>query len=611
MATYYVDAAMADDTGAGTSQATAKRTPRAAQLAAASGDKILIKTGYCYSSVSGQFMFFSGISNVEVGTYGTLSDKPILDALTYQNPGATGWTHVSSGIWKKTFGGFYIRRLWVASQNNGILTTQRTLGTAKRRAWGTGLAEVTGSPASANPSESTILANLNSNMIWFGAGSTLSYALYVYTGSTITDPPTYYDGIAFIQSDGSTVGGVAGVHVQNQTGIYVHDIHFRGNGGTGIRLQAQNSDTRDAADCLFQNCLVSAPYQGAFRSLIVGEASPARRIRNIVVDSVTCDYFGGSDETEYAAAYSNLSGISDNFCIADGSVNVTVQNCTSINAAHQGIVAGSLAMRTTPPSACAFINNTIRFDSWHAYGRGLSNYDGDTLFLGNMIDGQNTRSQLAGSARVIGNIWKNLGDSVRKPGVAEWIACESYMQDMFTSGIGNERYLRVQPVNVQVFNNTVYGPLDYAVSFNYYDKTAVGDGDNSFNAGTITIQNNIIDSPQSNFLHTYADSTLESLYGKVIGQQTVSSNVVYDGRTANAKISWRGTDYSINAAPGCTGNLEICPRLDSSHRPQHPSLKRAGLTVVGKDFNGKQLYNPPNIGAVDDETLTPRYGLRA
>lgn len=614
MAVIYVDATAADDTGNGSTPALAKRTPRAAQLAATAGDKILLKTGYCYApSSTGAFLFFSNVSNVEVGTYGTASDKPILDALTYQNPGDSGWTYVSGGVWKKTFGGYYIRRLWVGCRNNGPLVSQRWIGTAKRRAWGpggAGLANTAGTTQ--NPTEATILANLSSNMIWFGAGSSLSFALYVYTGSSTINPPIFYDGLAFIQSDGVAVGAVSGIHVQNQTGIYCHDMHFRGNGTAAIRLQAQNSDTRDVVDCLFEDCTVTAPWQGAFRSLIAGEASPARRIRNVIAQKIYCDYMTGTDETEYDSAYSSLSGIADSFCIADGSVGVVVDSCTTINSMHVGLVAGSLAMRTTPPSSCAFTNNYVRYESWHAYGRGISNYDGDTLFQGNLIDGQNTRSQIAGSGVVTGNVWQNMRDSIRKPGVAEWIACESYMQDMFTSGIGNERYLRVQPTNVLITNNTVYSPVDQCFSFNFFDTTNIGDGDNSFNAGTITIQNNNIYMPLAKFLGTYADSTLESTYGKVIGQQTIANNNVYDGSTGNTKISWRSANYSINAAPGCTGNLEVDPQLGKDHRPANPLLKRAGRPVTAKgckDFHGKLFYNPPNIGAIDDITTTQRYTL--
>lgn len=568
---------------------TAKRTPRAAMLLSSAGDKILVKTGLCYDPLDGSFLFFSGVSNIEVGTYGTASDKPIFDGLTYQNPGVSGWTYVNSGVWKKTFGGFFVRRLWVGSINLGNLISQRTLGIAKRRAYGPNL---TGT--SANPAESVIIAGLGPNMIWFGGGPATSYALYVYTGTANIDPPTYYDGIAFLQTDGPGVGRVgspSGIHVQNQGGIHAHDIHMRGV-NWGFRMLAQNSDARDASDCLFENCIVTAPYQSAFKSVIAGEASSTRFIRNIVVRNIYCDYWSSADETEPDANYDNLSGIGDNFCLADGSRGIIVENCTSINAAHQGLVAGSLANRDWAPSGCRFLGNTVLFSDWHAYPRGMSCYDGDTVFQGNLIDGQGTRSQFAGSAKVIGNVWVNLRAGTRKPGTAQWIACESYMQDMLTPNIGNSRYLRVQPINLVITNNTVYAPVDPAIAFNFYDKSSIGEGDNSFNAGAITIQNNTVVGSQNLFLLTYEDST------KTIGQQIINKNCVYNGIVGGTQISWRGGNYGVNAAPGAGGNLEVDPGLLSSHKSTNAALLNAGAPVTGLDFYGKRFPTIPPIGSV-------------
>jgi hypothetical protein len=49
------------------------------------------------------------------------------------------------------------------------------------------------------------------------------------------------------------------------------------------------------------------------------------------------------------------------------------------------------------------------------------------------------------------------------------------------------------------------------------------------------------------------------------------------------------------------------PQLDGNHRPWSAALVRKGIYLGGMDFNGKRFYNPPNIGAVDDVTATPRY----
>jgi hypothetical protein len=600
MATIYVDASQPNDNGNGLTPATAKRTPRMAQLIAKPGDKVLLKTGYCYDpSSTGQFMYFSGVSNVEVGTYGTASDKPILDALTYQNPGVEGWTYVSDGVWKKKFAAFYIRRLWVGSTSLGNLVSQRIVGTAKRRATGAGFIG-----AAANPSEASILAALNDRDIWFGGGSATSYALYIYTGTASIDPPRYYGGLAFIQSDGVSVGSVEGIYVENQVGIYAHDLHIRGCGKHGIRLYGQNSNVRDVADCLFEDITVTHPWEGAFASRIAGQLAPAFRCKSTTVRRVYCDYFTHEDEQEPDTSYNSMSGISDLFNVSDGSVGITIEECTAINAGHVGIVVGSTAMRTAPPMGCRVVNNKVRYDKWHTYGRGLSCYDADatTLFAGNLIDGQNTRSQFSGSGKIIGNVWTNLRSSMRKPTVGQWIAVESYIYDTFSSSIGNERYLRINPKNLLIAHNTVYGPKDTAIGFHFYS-TPTGPADNSFNPGTVSVINNIVHSPASQFLSTYED------HGKTIGQQLIMDNCVYNTFTGDNKITWRGNNYKINSAPGCSNNTEVDPQLDALYRPCAAPLIRTGLYLGGKDFYGKQFYNPPNIGAVDDLSSTPSYLL--
>lgn len=66
-------------------------------------------------------------------------------------------------------------------------------------------------------------------------------------------------------------------------------------------------------------------------------------------------------------------------------------------------------------------------------------------------------------------------------------------------------------------------------------------------------------------------------------------------------------DYA-GVTPG-PNDLKVDPILDEYYRPRAAALKRSGVTLAGKDFYGKQFYNPPNIGAVNDLPATPRYLL--
>lgn len=592
MTAIYVDATMPDDTGNGLTTGTAKRTPRAAQNLSVAGDIILVKTGLCYAPSGGLFMFFSGVSNVTIDSYGTASDKPMFDGLTYENPGAAGWTYISDGIWKKTFGPTFIRRLWVGSRSSGSLITQRVLGDAKRRA--TGVALLTGAPTAPNPlTEAIVLPTLSTHDIWFGAGAALSYALYVYTGTAAIDPPTYYDGLAFIQADNSTVGGINGIYVENQTYIHASNIHFRGMGAYGIRLAAQNSNTRDVANCLFEDCTVTAPYQGAFLSRITGQLSPTRRVTGTTARRIYCDYESSPDEQEPDVTYGYLSGASDLFSISDGSIGITVEGCTAINSSHNGLVIGSAAMRTTPPIGSRLLYNTVFYDLWQTYGRGISTLDGEQgIVSGNKIINQNTRSQLQGAARIIGNVWYNLRPSVRKPIVGQWVAIESYMYPGFQSGLSAEGYIRINPIAMVISNNVVYGPPELTAIIMNYFQTPIGDAGHTFSAGAVTVQNNIIYLPTGKFVTTMEET------GKTIGQQTFTNNTIYNATVGDSKFTWRLTNYTINAAPGASGNNERHPHLDYNHLPGDVLMRTGGVAIEGRDYYGKEFQTAAPIGAV-------------
>jgi hypothetical protein len=58
-----------------------------------------------------------------------------------------------------------------------------------------------------------------------------------------------------------------------------------------------------------------------------------------------------------------------------------------------------------------------------------------------------------------------------------------------------------------------------------------------------------------------------------------------------------------------TGTVAVDPQLDSLYRPQATPLIRTGVYLGGKDFYGRQFYNPSNIGAVEDLSNTPRYAV--
>ena len=57
-----------------------------------------------------------------------------------------------------------------------------------------------------------------------------------------------------------------------------------------------------------------------------------------------------------------------------------------------------------------------------------------------------------------------------------------------------------------------------------------------------------------------------------------------------------------------TGTKAVDPQLDGDLRPRNAEIIRSGTYIGGdRDHNNKHFYNPPNIGAIEDETDTPRY----
>ena len=83
------------------------------------------------------------------------------------------------------------------------------------------------------------------------------------------------------------------------------------------------------------------------------------------------------------------------------------------------------------------------------------------------------------------------------------------------------------------------------------------------------------------------------------------SGGIWTGESNNA---FSGFGSSLGHAISVT-SVTANPELDTDYRPRSTALVRKGTYLGGQDFNGKQFYNPPNIGAVDDVTATPRYAL--
>lgn len=86
---------------------------------------------------------------------------------------------------------------------------------------------------------------------------------------------------------------------------------------------------------------------------------------------------------------------------------------------------------------------------------------------------------------------------------------------------------------------------------------------------------------------------------ELLGTRNVAMNNLIQSAGSTPILAYgRATNYTH-----LDGNAEV----DVLYRPQTVTVKRKGTYVGGKDFYGKQFYNPPNIGAVDDLPATRKY----
>lgn len=151
----------------------------------------------------------------------------------------------------------------------------------------------------------------------------------------------------------------------------------------------------------------------------------------------------------------------------------------------------------------------------------------------------------------------------------------------------------------QIIGNIAYGNWQAGIVCNPSDGTAILN--NTFlrnNAGTgrhdaeIKFGGYCRDAVASN-------NILVSTVGYGISRETTDTG--FSGVT-NA-ISGHTMAPEKNAT--VTRTIFAAPKLDERlYRPTAPELIRAGTYLGHKDFNGKQFYNPPNIGAVDDLSAT-------
>lgn len=595
MAIIYVDSLAGNDANPGTFAAP-KATPRGAFLIHNAFDEISFKAGRCYAPFNGFFPRFTK-NGVKVTAYGLTSgadkwtDYPIWDGLTYENSGSTGWVHEGGGVWSKSFGTAKAKRIWFGSHNGGVLTSQRTIGTAYRRTPGSVVDDIT-----------AIKAALNSTDRWHSSGSALGWKLYVYTGSTTVNPATFYNGLAILICDGSTVGGEEGLYATQVSGCRANNIHIRGAHGDSGVVCTLTTDTLPTDDIVYENCISSCNGLAnvwAIRTKAT-DGNPRKKITNSYLKNIEADSKSSTYEQDPDTNYNNFSGM-DMFVITGNCENCHIWDFKATNSAHVGAAMGGAT--GAEPVNCSILRGYIKFDSWVTYGRGIATAKMTSSTIGQcIIDGQNVRSQFA-DGWIVGNKWINMRASIRKDFTDEWAAIECYVYDYGNAALGSYRYETRKPSDLLIANNYVDQPVatpgaNPFLITTYSSTYPVTEPNPSIDLNTVRIHNNIVILPVA---RTWLGCFVN---GGAIADQLIKNNIIYTSGGADATVRWQsGTLVGMNVKPGHTGNLNVNPLLDVNHKPQTGSPAISAGVPIGSGFKDQAgvtfSSTTPSIGAYE------------
>lgn len=598
----YVDASRPDDTGAGTSEATAKKTYAAAVATLVDGDILKVRAGRCYDHTGTDFVKIQNLSNVTIEPYDLpvittrqqqWDNYPILDGLVWENAGSSGWVHEGSGVWSKTFGVGLCKRLWTGCSNTGVLISERILGTAKRR-----------TPSATAETLADITAALSASQIWHPGGSTMGNKLFIYTGSTTVNPPNFYSGLALsIQT--STLGTYCPMQITKADHITVRKIHARGGVQNNFFIQSLAADTRGTHDILLEDCFGSCQYAAGFTARPGSENNLNHRlIWN--VDFVRCvgDTKTSANEQDPATTYT-FTALLNMYEIMGSVYNVHATDCETYNAGHVSIVVGAGFNNLHIPSNCGFLRHYSYWDSFCTYGRGMSTNRGNNIYvIGCTFDGQNVQSQIVDGI-VVANKWINMRSSIRKAATDGAVSFEIYAQDWSQTVYGNDRYVISQPKRLIFANNLIVDckNVNQCIQFTTYGGKGypVPDPDGIYQS--MWVCNNIVidrTQPARPWIAGWHNG------GSTIWTQVIANNLVWTNGGGVPFSKWGGVTKTLNTCPGETGTLTSNPLINETTwkvGAGSPAIA-AGINVGHyPDGSGKPFNPKPSIGLYEQDAV--------
>lgn len=592
MTTYFADPRMADDSGAGTSAGTAKKTLYALRTAlqTGSGHTLMLPEGlFIDPNSSGlQLAYLTTCVGLTIDTYaGPGSGKPTLELRQFEAPSASGWTQVlGSNVFKKVLTASpsaAAQRLSAGATNSGILLSQRTIGENLLRS------------LPATESEADIVASMPASGVWYGGPNALGYATYVYVPGVpgAQTPPDYYNGLSFIQQN-SSGGYTNAMNIQGGS----HDMLLRNVsvfGGTyPFNIQANNADGAAPYNIALDGAEVYGHSSTAIRVYHAADTpTPTLWIKDVDVKRAKIDALLSTGlPTDIANIYMmGLEGIG----FYDQTDSCSVYDTDIFDCSHNGIVFGAYFSNAAIGKNGTADKCRIGFSPNHTYARPFSTFMCEnTRYNRITVTGRNVPCQLSGSVVIENSVWVDSKIGARKPDRSEMFAVSAYEYVNSDTGQGTQRFVAMQPVAVVVRRCTFpVVPQNFLMLDSAGATTAV----QAWPSDALTFDQNVIGS-----LAGYATYTDAAVTGGPDPQPPIFTNsFVYNGKVGDDKVFYKGTYYSINAAAASSGNDERDPQVmpNGAILPTSPAY-RAGARIGGtRDMGGRQRPYTPSCGAFE------------
>lgn len=619
----------APDGGTGTLLSPYNRQDLAIAAATAAEAVVYLKRGFVYqgynsgTSSQGSVLYLAAkapAGYLKIKPYGEAALPPTLFAGTNMLPGDTGWSYAGNGVWAKSMpdNASYAKarrlRLYVGGSRitgaavNRALGTGYTFGQARARY-----------PVADGASQADVLAAVGTMgstaaCIWtytMGAGGG-NGILYVWTGSALLDPPTFYDGITLVGNNGlydaSGFGRSYGILMYNCSRVRVIGIDaifcpaaltITGNAAS------QDASVERARLAAFAHCGVL--LEGASGATLTRAA-----LRDSVVDAVATVDEDWNYRDKYGLEWINAS--QDASIIGRWTDSCSFERVQSIDGYHGNMFVGAMlssgsgttvnasvvdCIATNPNrlygSACGAaglgVGNIARFTRFHGYDVTYffsRSGSGKTIFS-NCVFRDAKKPYSGYDATMAGGLNVNTIPGISVYEGAAWGALEAGAVTMNSCAILQPYGFAIKlstdtiPAGGVVLNNTVI------VDTRWLNSAAA----RTFNPG----------------VYDRAGISIDSGSCATVGAIEATDSYLYTGAAGQNRVAMPSFAVATLAAfTGLSGSLsEADPQVDSLGRPLagSPLLGQAATNGLTRDAAGVYRNVMSARGAYEYVTARP------